>query len=200
MNTVTRAVGKTLALAVPVVTETTHVIDIDQRHRGPRRVRPGQLLGWTALLTVCRDVGRIEAGRWGRRLTLAGVGAQLAFALLYLVTAVTSGEPSGAVWPVFLLGFVCLTAGGLRRRERSGRPERRSPRRRPGRSRRARRDRDGRGSRPLPRPGSHRRSSPGWPWVAASTPRTAAPEQPRPAAAVPGDPGAPCPDARPRGE
>ena len=121
MSTQMRSVVASLLLAVPVVAETTHVTG--DQWWGEVSFAVTQAAGWTLLATVVRALpaGTAGSGRWGRRLVMGGVALEATFALLYLATYAASGEPSVAVWPVFLAGFLALTAGcviwarGLRR-------------------------------------------------------------------------------------
>ncbi len=118
MSTQMRSVVASLLLAVPVVAEATHVTG--DQWWGEVSFAVTQVAGWMLLATVVRALPA-GTGRWGRRLVMGGVALEAVFALLYLATYAASGEPSVAVWPVFLAGFLALTAGcviwarGLRR-------------------------------------------------------------------------------------
>ena len=113
MSAQVRSVVASLLLAVPVVAETTHVIG--DQWWGEVLFAVTQAAGWTLLATVVRVLTARTAGtgRWGPRLVMSGATLEATFALLYLATYAASGEPSVAVWPVFLAGFLALTAGGL---------------------------------------------------------------------------------------
>lgn len=101
-------------LAVPVVAEATHLVGADGWAETVFVL--GQLAGWLLVATVVRGLLPVagEASRWGSRLVLAGAGFQVVFAAAYLGSLLLSGEAAEASFVAFLLGFVCLTIGGLR--------------------------------------------------------------------------------------
>lgn len=112
MNPLPRAVAAALLLAVPVVAETTGLIEGEGGMHALFALT--QLAGWLLLATVCRTLAAAEpAGRWGPRLVLVGVGFLALFGALYLATYLVLGEPAEAVFLTYLLGFPALTVGGL---------------------------------------------------------------------------------------
>ena len=113
MSTQVRSVVASLLLAVPVLAEATHLVG--DQWWGEVLFSVTQAAGWTLLATVIRALTArtAGAGRWGPRLVMGGVVLEATFALLYLASFVVSGEPSAAVWPVFLAGFLALTVGGV---------------------------------------------------------------------------------------
>lgn len=107
-----RAACASLLLAVPVVAEAVHLIG-DQAW-GEILFAATQLAGWALVATLCVELASAPgSGRWGPRLVLGGVAAQGLFAAVYLVTFLATGQPFGAVFVLFLLGFLALTVGGL---------------------------------------------------------------------------------------
>lgn len=112
MSSQSRTVLAALLLAVPVTLEAVSVLP--SHGWGHLFFAATQLAGWTLILTVCRALAtHATGGRWGPRLTQTGVVALLLFAAAYLATYLAAGEPAGWVFWLFLLGFVCLTIGGL---------------------------------------------------------------------------------------
>jgi hypothetical protein len=113
MNAVSRSSAAAALLAVPVIAETVHLIG--DQWWGDVLFASSQLVAWALLVTVARQLAAVTpgTGRWGPRLVLVGTCLQAAFAASYLVSSAVAGEPSPLVWPVFLAGFLLLTAGGL---------------------------------------------------------------------------------------
>ncbi len=112
MTPLLRSVVAALLLAVPVVAETTGLIEGEGWQHLPFALT--QLAGWLLLATVCWTLNTTSrAGRWGPRLVLAGVGLLALFAVLYLATYLATGEPAEAIFLTYLLGFPAMTVGGL---------------------------------------------------------------------------------------
>ncbi len=115
--TTTPAVRSVLAwilLAVPVAAEALHLLD-DQTPGLDELFALSQLAGWFLVWTVVRHLYAVAGGtrRWGPRLVIAGIAFQAGFAAAYLVSSLIAGEPAEASFIAFLLGFLCLTVGGL---------------------------------------------------------------------------------------
>lgn len=101
-------------LAVPVALETL-IADFGDHTWGELVFAGTQLAGWLVVLTVVRELDRgalARSLRIGRRLVLAGVLAQVGFALVYGVLVAAGVDPEGA-FALFALGFLLLTIGGL---------------------------------------------------------------------------------------
>lgn len=114
MSPFVRSLIAALLLAVPVVAQSLNFVDADGW--AETLFVLGQLLGWLLVATVVRDLLPVAGGasRWGSRLVLAGVAFQVLFAAVYLGSLLLAGEAAEASFLAFLLGFVCLTIGGLR--------------------------------------------------------------------------------------
>jgi hypothetical protein len=113
MTPSTRAALGTALLAVPVAVEAFW-LHTDDGLPGHLLFAASQLVGWGLQLTVVLDLRRRRVG--GRvlpRLVLAAVASQMAFAATYGLTAGWSGEPAGASFGFFLLGFLLLAIGGV---------------------------------------------------------------------------------------
>jgi hypothetical protein len=117
MSLTLRSVLATLLLAVPVSAELIWPSLGDSGHL---LFAVAQLVGWFLVGTVLRaGAGRhpgstsTRAGRLGRRLLLSGCVLQMLFAVVYGGSAVIGGEPAGASFLLFLLGFLATFVGGV---------------------------------------------------------------------------------------
>ena len=113
MTVPTRALLAALLLAIPVLAEAVGLIP-GSSGGAYLLFALSQLAGWGLVLSVCRALARVPgSGRWGPRLTTAGVAAQALFAATYLGTFLATGEPAESAFWLFLLGFLLLTVGGV---------------------------------------------------------------------------------------
>jgi hypothetical protein len=113
MSPTVRTTLASLALAVPVVVQASRP-DLVDGTGGHLLFAASQLLGWLLLASVVATapaVARAASPR-GRLAVLLACGLQVAFAAAYGATAL-DGEPSEAVFVVFLAGFAALLVGGL---------------------------------------------------------------------------------------
>lgn len=106
-----------VVLIVPVVAEILVPSFGDSGHLV---FATSQLVGWALVASVCisglRAVPRLRqtrAGRLGGRSLLAGCACQVAFTVVYGVSAAVSGEPLEAAFVLFLLGFLAQLVGGI---------------------------------------------------------------------------------------
>lgn len=102
-------------LVIPVALEIA-ITDFGDQTWGELVFAGSQVLGWLIVLTVCRDLGRgrrpTRPARTGRSVLLAGVLAQVAFALTYGGLVAGGVDPGGA-FLLFALGFLLVTFGGV---------------------------------------------------------------------------------------
>ena len=101
-----------LTLALPVVAEAVGP-GIGDRTVGHLLFAASQVLGWALLATVVAGAPSAarDASPRGRWAVLVACGLQVAFGLVDGATAL-DGEPSEAVFVLFLLGFLVLLVGG----------------------------------------------------------------------------------------
>ena len=112
MNALYRSSVAALVLGVPVVAETTGLID--DGGASHLLFALTQIGGWLLLASVSRSLALASrTGRWDTRLVLAGTGCLALFGVLYLVTFLVAGEPAGWIFVTFLVGFPLLTVGSL---------------------------------------------------------------------------------------
>ncbi len=116
VSTPARGVAAAVFLAVPVAVEaaTGHTGGL----AGELAFSVSQLVGWSLALSVCRDLraattARSRAARIGSALVRAGCWLELAFATVYGLALVATGEAFEGAFVAFLLGFLCLLAGGV---------------------------------------------------------------------------------------
>ncbi len=114
MSSLTRSALASLLLAAPVLAESTGLVRGDGGP-GVGVFAATQVVGWLLAGSVARDLVIVIAARsrWGSRLVLGGIGLQVVFALAYGLSWALAGEAAEASFWAFLLGFVCLTVGGV---------------------------------------------------------------------------------------
>jgi hypothetical protein len=114
------ATAGALLLAVPVAVQLALWLELDDMPGGHLVFGACQLLAWGLLMSVCLripalhpDATATRGGRVGRRAALVGCALQMAFASVYLVSTLVTGEPLEATFWFFLPGFVALLVGGI---------------------------------------------------------------------------------------